>query len=209
MKKIENENSKQRILNAATKLFAAQGFEGTSIRQICKEADANICMISYFWGGKQELYNGIIEDLIEKQTEYAKTFIDFDIEPSSLDKTSQINLLMTVIDKIIEFFYSEKISKDLLIFLLKAQKNEKSAINSPAFMYLKKLIGAIFNKPENDREIIFKTVFIISQFNSPKILPNFSLYPLGQDDFIQEDIKIIKENVKLYINALIKEAGIV
>lgn len=209
MKKIENENSKQRILNAATKLFAAQGFEGTSIRQICKEADANICMISYFWGGKQELYNGIIEDLIEKQTEYAKTFIDFDIEPSSLDKTSQINLLMTVIDKIIDFFYSEKISKDLLIFLLKAQQNEKSAINSPAFMYLKKLIGAIFNKPENDREIIFKTVFIISQFNSPKILPNFSLYPLGQDDFIQEDIKIIKENVKLYINALIKEAGIV
>ncbi len=209
MKKIENENSKQRILNAATKLFAAQGFEGTSIGQICKEADANICMISYFWGGKQELYNGIIEDLIEKQTEYAKTFIDFDIEPSSLDKTSQINLLMTVIDKIIEFFYSEKISKDLLIFLLKAQQNEKSAINSPAFMYLKKLIGAIFNKPENDREIIFKTVFIISQFNSPKILPNFSLYPLGQDDFIQEDIKIIKENVKLYINALIKEAGIV
>ena len=209
MKKIENENSKQRILNAATKLFAAQGFEGTSIRQICKEADANICMISYFWGGKQELYNGIIEDLIEKQTEYAKTFIDFDIEPSSLDKTSQINLLMTVIDKIIEFFYSEKISKDLLIYLLKAQQNEKSAINSPAFMYLKKLIGAIFNKPENDREIIFKTVFIISQFNSPKILPNFSLYPLGQDDFIQEDIKIIKETVKLYINALIKEAGIV
>ena len=209
MKKIENENSKQRILNAATKLFAAQGFEGTSIRQICKEADANICMISYFWGGKQELYNGIIEDLIEKQTEYAKTFIDFDIEPSSLDKTSQINLLMTVIDKIIEFFYSEKISKDLLIYLLKAQQNEKSAINSPAFMYLKKLIGAIFNKPENDREIIFKTVFIISQFNSPKILPNFSLYPLGQDDFIQEDIKIIKENVKLYTNALIKEAGIV
>ena len=209
MKKIENENSKQRILNAATKLFAAQGFEGTSIRQICKEADANICMISYFWGGKQELYNGIIEDLIEKQTEYAKTFIDFDIEPSSLDKTSQINLLMTVIDKIIEFFYSEKISKDLLIYLLKEKKKKKSAINSPAFMYLKKLIGAIFNKPENDREIIFKTVFIISQFNSPKILPNFSLYPLGKDDFIQEDIKIIKENVKLYINALIKEAGIV
>ena len=40
-------------------------------------------------------------------------------------------------------------------------------------------------------------------------MPAFSLYPLGQDDFIQEDIKIIRENVKLYINALIKEAGIV
>lgn len=209
MKKIKDENSKQRILNAATKLFAAQGFEGTSIRQICKEADVNICMISYFWGGKQELYNGIIENLIEKQTEYAKTFIDFDVEPSSLDKTSQINLLMTVIDKIIDFFYSEKISKDLLIFLLKAQHDEKLAIHSPAFIYLRKLIGAIFNKSENDREIILKTVFILSQINSPRILPNFSLSLLGQEDFIQEDIKIIKENVKFYINALIKEAGLV
>lgn len=209
MKKIDNENSKQRILQVATKLFAKQGFDGTSIRQICKEAEANICMISYFWGGKQELYNGIIEDLVEKQTEYAKTFIDFDIEPVTLNKTEQINLLMKIIDKIIEFLYSEKISKNLLIFLLKAQQDEKITINSPAFDYLRKLIGAIFNKPESDREIIFKTTFIISQVNSPRILPNFSLYPLGQEDFIQEDIKIIRENIKLYINALIKEAGIV
>lgn len=209
MKQSDNENSKQRILQAATKLFAKQGFDGTSIRQICKEANANICMISYFWGGKQELYNGIIEDLVEKQTEYAKTFIDFDFEPASLDKKSQINLLMTVIDKVIEFFYSKKISKDLLIFLLKAQQDGKIAINSPAFMYLRKLIGAIFNKQEDDREVILKTVFILSQINSPRILPAFSLSLLGQDDFIQEDIKIIKENVKFYINALLKEAGIV
>lgn len=134
MKQSDNENSKQRILQAAIKLFAKQGFDGTSIRQICKEANANICMISYFWGGKQELYNGIIEDLVEKQIEYAKTFIDFDVEPASLDKKSQINLLMTVIDKIVEFFYSRKISKDLLIFLLKAQQSNKLAVNSPAFI---------------------------------------------------------------------------
>lgn len=209
MKNTDYENSKQRILNAATKLFAAQGFDGTSIRQICKEANANICMISYFWGGKQELYNGIIEDLIEKQTEYAKTFIDFNADLSKLDKKSQITLLMTIIDKIIEFVYSEKISKDLLVFLLKAQQDEKVNIDSPAFTYLRKLVGAIFDKPENDREIILKSVFILSQINSPRILPNFSLYLLGQEDFIQEDIKIIKENVKFYINALIKEAGIV
>lgn len=208
MKIANNESSEQRILKVAIKLFAQQGFEGTSIRQICKEAQANICMISYFWGGKQELYNGIIEDLVLKQTEYAKTFLDFNLEPSTLDKKSQINLLITIVEKIIDFFYSDKISKDLLIFLLKAQQNEKLAINSPAFIYLRKLIGVIFNKSENDKEIIFKTVFILSQINSPRILHNFSLSQLGQDDFVQEDIKIIKENVKIYIYALIKEAEI-
>ncbi len=209
MKKTNDENSKQRILKAATKLFAQQGFDGTSIRQICREAKANICMISYFWGGKQELYNGIIEDLIVRQTEYAKTFIDFNLEPSSLDKKSQINLLINIISKFIEFFYSENISKDLILFLLKVQQNEEFAINSPSFLYLRKTIGTIFNKSENDKEIIFKTLFIISQVNSPRIMRGFSLSLLGQDDFIQEDIKIIKENVKIYINALVKEANIV
>ena len=46
---------------------------------------------------------------------------------------------------------------------------------------------------------------MLSQVNSPRILPAFSLRQLGQEDFYQEDIKIIKENVKLYINAVIKE----
>lgn len=41
------------------------------------------------------------------------------------------------------------------------------------------LPSAIFNKSENDREIIFKTVFILSQINSPRILHNFSLSQLG------------------------------
>ncbi len=209
MKKNNDENSKQRILNVAIKLFAQQGFDGTSIRQICKEAQANICMISYFWGGKQELYNGIIEDLIDRQTEFTKTFLDFNLSPSDLDKNSQIKLLNKIIDKFIEFFYSKNISKDLLIFLLKAQQNESFSMKSPAFSYLRKLVGAIFDKPEDDREIILKTLFIISQVNSPRIMRSFSLSLLGQDDFVQEDIKIIKNNVKLYIDALIKEANIV
>ena len=56
----KDENSKSRILEAATKLFAQKGFDGASIREICKLADVNLCMISYYWGGKQELYNGLL-----------------------------------------------------------------------------------------------------------------------------------------------------
>lgn len=209
MEKIKDDNSKQRILDAATCLFAQKGYEGTSIRQICNTARANICMISYYWGGKKELYNGIIDDLILRQTQYAKTFIDFDKKIETMNKQEQVSLLMKIIDKFIEFFYSGNISKDLIIFLLKAQQTECFIEKSPAITYLRNLIAAIFDKDVNDREIIFKTVFIISQVNSPRILPAFSLNLLGQDDFIQEDINIIKENVKFYINALLKEANIV
>ena len=206
---IEKEKSKQRILKSATKLFAQKGFDGVGIREICKDANANICMISYFWGGKKELYKGIIEDLIEKQTEYFKTFLNLDIEPSELSKREQINLLYTIIDKVIEFLYGGLISDDLFRFLLQAQQSRNIELTSPVFIYLRKLIAAIFNKDMNDKDIIFKTVFIMSQFNSPKVLPAFSLMLLKQDKFMPEDTEIIKNNVKLYIDTLIKESDIV
>ena len=209
VKQDEKDKSKQRILDSATKLFAQKGYDGVGIREICKEANANICMISYFWGGKQELYKGIVDNLIEKQTEYAKSFLNLDIEPSTLPKQEQINLLYTVIDKVIEFLYGGLISDDLFRFLLQEQQSRNIELTSPVFIYVRKLIGAIFNKDMDNKEIIFKTVFIMSQINSPKILPAFSLSLLNQDTFTSEDKEIIRNNARLYIDTLIKEAEIV
>lgn len=205
----EKEKSKQRILKSATRLFAQKGYDGVGIREICKDANANICMISYFWGGKQELYKGIIDDLIEKQTKYAKTFLNLDVEPSELPKKEQIKLLYTVLDKVVDFLYGDSknlyISDDLFRFLLQAQQNRNVELTSPVFLYVRKLIAAIFDKSINDKDIIFKTVFIMSQVNSPKILPAFSLELLNQNKFTHEDKEIIRNNVKLYIDALIRE----
>lgn len=89
----KDENSKQKILNAATKLFAHKGFDAVSVRKICKEANANLCLISYHFGGKQELYNAIIDDLIEKQTRYANTFLDFSVNPRTLKKPQLFRFL--------------------------------------------------------------------------------------------------------------------
>lgn len=207
MKKINRENSKEKILKAATKLFARKGFEGVSIREICNEANVNICMISYYFGGKKELYQGIIDNLIEQQVEYVKTFLDFETNPATLEKKEQIDLLLIFLDKFVDFFYSN-ITSDLIVLLLKEQQKDTFLINSPVLSYLRTLIASIFDKEQSDREIIFKTLFIISQINSPRILPAFSLRLLKQDEFIQEDIKIIKENVKMYVKTLLKEAKI-
>ena len=204
----KDENSKQKILNAATKLFAHKGFDAVSVREICKEANVNLCLISYHFGGKQELYNAIIDDLIEKQTRYANTFLNFSVNPRTLKKQEQIELLYTVLDKFIDFFYS-KITNDLILLLLKEQQSPDCRMKTPAFEYLKKLIGAVFNLEENSRELVYQTLFIISQLNSPRIFPAFSLRQLGQDTFNEQDIKIIRDNIKFYINLTLKEKGIV
>ena len=209
IKQDEKEKTKQRILSSATKLFAQKGYDGVGIREICKDANANICMVSYFWGGKEELYKGIVDNLIEKQNEYAKTFIDINLDPATLSKQEQINLIYKIFDKVIVFLYGGFISDDLFRFILQEQQKRNLELNSPVFVYFRKLIASIFNKDINDKDIIFKTVFIISQINSPKVLPAFSLDWLNQKKFTQEDMDIIKNNVKRYLDFLLKEAEIV
>ncbi|AOW10869.1 TetR/AcrR family transcriptional regulator [Flavobacterium gilvum] len=54
-------NEKQiQILQVAETLFAEKGFDGTSIRDIAKEANINIAMVSYYFGSKEQLLESII-----------------------------------------------------------------------------------------------------------------------------------------------------
>jgi len=48
------------ILDVAEKLFAEQGFEAVSVREISKAADINIAMVSYYFGSKEKLYEEVI-----------------------------------------------------------------------------------------------------------------------------------------------------
>lgn len=203
----EKEDSKQRILKSAIRLFAQKGYDGVGIREICNDAKANICMISYFWGGKEGLYNGIVENLIERQIKFAKSVTNIDIEPSTLSKEEQIKLLYTLTEMAVEFLYGGEISDDLFGFLLRVQQSRNINLSSPAFMYFRKLLAAVFDKDINDKDIIFKTNFILSQINSPRVLPAFSLEWLRQENFTAEDKEIIKKNVKIYIKALLDEEG--
>ncbi|MFK7694435.1 TetR family transcriptional regulator [Paenibacillus sp. HJGM_3] len=47
---------KLRIILAAKQLFASQGYDCTTVRQICEEAGANVALVSYYFGGKENLF---------------------------------------------------------------------------------------------------------------------------------------------------------
>lgn len=46
----------QEILDTAVRLFAGRGYDGVSVRDICAELRLNSSVISYYFGGKKELY---------------------------------------------------------------------------------------------------------------------------------------------------------
>lgn len=54
-------SKKERIIEAATELFAQAGYHRVSIRDIAEKAGVNSAAISYYFGGKKELYTVILE----------------------------------------------------------------------------------------------------------------------------------------------------
>ncbi|MFM9282092.1 TetR family transcriptional regulator [Paenibacillus jiagnxiensis] len=69
---------KMRILLAAKKLFAQHGYDGTSVRQICEEAGANIALISYHFGGKDGVYKAVFEHFFPVKELKSVNFADLD-----------------------------------------------------------------------------------------------------------------------------------
>lgn len=53
------------ILDAAERLFAAQGFARTTIKQIGSQAGVNSALLYYYFGGKERLYHAVLQRLVE------------------------------------------------------------------------------------------------------------------------------------------------
>ncbi len=54
-------DTKKKILDVARVLFAEQGFEGTSVREIAKQAEVNIASLNYHFTNKENLFQEILK----------------------------------------------------------------------------------------------------------------------------------------------------
>ncbi|WP_272978259.1 TetR/AcrR family transcriptional regulator [Idiomarina baltica] len=53
-------STQKRILDTAERLFAKEGFEQTSLRQITQEADVNLASVNYHFGSKKALIQAVV-----------------------------------------------------------------------------------------------------------------------------------------------------
>ena len=70
-------SKRETILKTAARLFAAQGFDGTTTLQIAREAGATEPLIYYHFKGKDDLFTRIID----------ATFLEYFSRIDALEKT--------------------------------------------------------------------------------------------------------------------------
>ena len=60
----------------AEKLFAANGYNGTSVRDIATKAKVNVSMISYYFGSKENLMEELFKWRMEEGLNFAKNILE-------------------------------------------------------------------------------------------------------------------------------------
>jgi len=78
---MEKPDKRNSILTAAEELFSELGYEGTSTRQIAKEAGANMSMISYYFGSKEGVFLEIMNRRMENFKAELTVIDEYQISP--------------------------------------------------------------------------------------------------------------------------------
>lgn len=121
-------NEKQlQILQVAEKLFAEKGFDGTSIRNIAKEAKINIAMVSYYFGSKERM----LEALVLSRTSDLKMQL-----VSILNESAEP---MEKLDKLLDLYMDRVIKNRGLYQIVNSESaNLKRSLNFESFTEVKR-----------------------------------------------------------------------
>jgi len=90
VKETEQYNEKQQqIMTVALRLFADNGYDKTSIRDIARDAEVNVAMISYYFGSKDKLLEAIFINHFRSLRSAFKTILNQQ-QDSAIEKISKI-----------------------------------------------------------------------------------------------------------------------
>jgi len=77
------EETRWRLLQAATEVFAEVGYHAATTREICKRAQVNLASIHYYYGDKAELYREVFRLPFLDE---CNTFVTLDIDKATLQQ---------------------------------------------------------------------------------------------------------------------------
>lgn len=110
----QSTDTKMKIIEVARVLFATNGFEGTSIREIARAAEVNVASVNYHFSSKEKLFHEIllkghadcaadIQALAEKTPELDELLVEIFryFQTKSHDLMSHFKMMLSTGEKVI------------------------------------------------------------------------------------------------------------
>ncbi|MCG8500360.1 MAG: TetR/AcrR family transcriptional regulator [Firmicutes bacterium] len=131
MKKIDKDslNAEERILKAATDVFAEKGYDAAGVDEIAKRADVTKPLIYYYFKGKKTILEELIKRYLKAVVEEKEQYIN---SINTLDKEM---LYKHLDEKIGIFSKNKKVLKIIAMEMLKEKPVADSVLSSIYQMY--------------------------------------------------------------------------
>lgn len=155
-------DTKERILDAAERLFAGEGFHNTSLRAITGAAGANLASVNYHFGSKEALMEAIVDRRLLPLNQVRRERLECVREEARLlSRRPQIKeVLRAFVEPTLRFRESGPGAEEFLTLIGRALAEPDDTIRrafmqrmEPLFLLLYDLLGEAI--PQLPREVLF------------------------------------------------------
>ncbi len=155
------------LIRAALVLFARNGYEATTTREIASTAKANIGSIAYHFGGKEGLHAACAQHIVETIRGIAGEALDGPDIPADLPPEMAVALLESLIERMVGFIVARPEGGEIVQFVLRELNRPTAALNTIYYGVFepthKRLcaLWAIASGSERDADATMLTVFTL------------------------------------------------
>lgn len=131
----EEKNTREQLIDAAAQVFLDKGFEGASLRAICKKAGVTTGALYFFFENKEALFGSIVEPVLKQLEKLEQELLAIELEDTSLGPEAD---------------------KKLMAFLWHNRKEVRLLLEKSSGTHYEDMIDEIFSKMEETFSIFFQ-----------------------------------------------------
>ena len=139
-------DKKDQIIASAQKLFALRGYDATSIRDICQDADVNVAMVNYYFGSKE----GMFREMVEQKASFMRGKLEALVADKSLRSIEKIEI--AIINQVNRMFQHRSFTLVVIREMSKERGNSLREVLQELFLPNMKLLRIIIMEGIRSRE---------------------------------------------------------
>jgi TetR/AcrR family transcriptional regulator, regulator of cefoperazone and chloramphenicol sensitivity len=169
------EDTRQRILSAATEVFATEGFEGTTTRRLADRARVNLPAIQYYFGNKEGLYRAVVAHLVETMESRVASTTDrvtLALAEEHVARDELISLLCLMLETFASLVTDQSFPdwKSRAMFFARADIEPSPALDQMHDWAVRRivqpcaaLVGRLMSQPADEEATLLRTLAILGQ----------------------------------------------
>jgi TetR/AcrR family transcriptional regulator, regulator of cefoperazone and chloramphenicol sensitivity len=152
------------IMEAAGKIFAEEGYSRATVREICRQAGANVAAINYHFGDKKGLYLAVLKHYqgISFQTYPPNLGIDKSQSPEKKLRAFIRSFLLRIMDEGKPAWFGKLLAREFTqptwAFDILIEDTMR-----PSFQILMGIVAAILGKGAKERKVLLCSMCIVGQ----------------------------------------------